>query len=78
MSNPNVSFKLFNNGKKILHTYGDGNLNNVIGNIYGKSISENVLNFNFESETLKIYGYIGKEIIAKGSRNNESIFVNNR
>lgn len=78
LSNPNVSFKLFNNGKKILHTYGDGNLNNVIRNIYGKSISENVLNFNFESETLKIYGYIGKEIIAKGSRNNESIFVNNR
>lgn len=78
LSNPNVSFKLFNNGKKILHTYGDGNLNNVIRTIYGKSISENVLNFNFESETLKIYGYIGKEIIAKGSRNNESIFVNNR
>lgn len=78
LSNPNVSFKLFNNGKKILHTYGDGNLNNVIRNIYGKSISENVLNFNFESETLKIYGYIGKEVIAKGSRNNESIFVNNR
>ncbi|MCI9304311.1 DNA mismatch repair endonuclease MutL [Clostridium sp.] len=78
LSNPNVSFKLFNNGKKILHTYGDGNLNNVIRNIYGKSISENVLNFNFESETLKIYGYIGKEIIAKRSRNNESIFVNNR
>ena len=27
---------------------------------------------------MKIYGFIGKEIIARGSRNNESIFVNNR
>lgn len=78
LSNPNISFKLFNNGKKTLHTYGDGNLNNVIRTIYGKNISEHVLPFEYEDETLKIHGYIGKEIIARGSRNNESIFVNNR
>ena len=78
LSNPNISFKLFNNGKKTLHTYGDGNLNNVIRTIYGKNISEHVLPFEYEDETLKVHGYIGKEIIARGSRNNESIFVNNR
>ena len=78
LSNPHISFKLFNNGKKTLHTYGDGNLNNVIRTIYGKNISEHVLPFEYEDETLKIHGYIGKELIARGSRNNESIFVNNR
>ncbi|MBP3916805.1 DNA mismatch repair endonuclease MutL [Clostridium sp.] len=78
LSNPDISFKLFNNGKKTLHTYGDGNLNNVIRTIYGKNISEHVLPFDYEDETLKVHGYIGKEIIARGSRNNESIFVNNR
>ncbi|MDU5261549.1 MAG: DNA mismatch repair endonuclease MutL [Clostridium celatum] len=78
LSNPNISFKLFNNGKKTLHTYGDGKLNNVIRTIYGKNISDHVLSFNYEDETLKVHGYIGKEIIARGSRNNESIFVNNR
>lgn len=78
LSNPKVSFKLFNNGKKTLHTYGDGNLNNVIRTIYGKNISEHVLPFSYEDEILKVNGYIGKEIIARGSRNNESIFVNNR
>lgn len=78
LSNPDISFKLFNNGKKTLHTYGDGNLNNVIRTIYGKNISEHVLPFNYEDDILKVYGYIGKEIIARGSRNNESIFVNNR
>lgn len=78
LSNPNISFKLFNNGKKTLHTYGDGKLNNVIRTIYGKNISEHVLPFEYEDETLKVHGYIGKEIIARGSRNNESIFVNNR
>lgn len=78
LSNPDISFKLFNNGKKTLHTYGDGNLNNVIRTIYGKNISEHVLPFNYEDDILKVYGYIGKEIIARGSRNNESIFVNDR
>ena len=78
LSNPDISFKLFNNGKKTLHTYGDGKLNNVIRTIYGKNISEHVLPFEYEDETLKVHGYIGKEIIARGSRNNESIFVNNR
>ena len=78
LSNPNISFKLFNNGKKTLHTYGDGNLLNAIRTIYGKNISEHVLPFNYEDDYLKVHGYIGKEIIARGSRNNESIFVNNR
>lgn len=78
LSNPDISFKLFNNGKKTLHTYGDGNLKNVIRTIYGKNISEHVLPFDYEDETLKVHGYIGKELIARGSRNNESIFVNNR
>ena len=75
---PNISFKLFNNGKKVLHTYGDGNLINSIRTIYGKNISEHVLPFKYEDDDLKIHGFIGKEIIARGSRNNESIFVNNR
>ena len=78
LCNPNISFKLFNNGKKTLHTYGDGNLLNAIRTIYGKNISEHVLPFNYEDDYLKVYGYIGKELIARGSRNNESIFVNNR
>lgn len=78
LCNPNISFKLFNNCKKTLHTYGDGNLLNAIRTIYGKNISEHVLPFNYEDDYLKVYGYIGKELIARGSRNNESIFVNNR
>ena len=78
LCNPNISFKLFNNGKKVLHTYGDGNLINSIRTIYGKNISEHVLPFKYEDDDLKIHGFIGKEIIARGSRNNESIFVNNR
>ena len=78
LSNHNISFKLFSNGKKAINTYGDGSLSNVIRSIYGKSIYENILKFEYEDDTISIYGYIGKEDIARGSRNNQSIFVNNR
>lgn len=78
LSNPNISFKLFNNGKKILNTYGNSNLLDVIRTVYGKTIGENIIYFEHSEDTLTIYGYIGKESITRGSRNNQSIFVNGR
>ena len=78
IANPKISFKFFNNGKKMLHTYGTGNLKDVVRAVYGKSISENILYFESADDTTTLYGYIGKEEIARGSRNNQSIFVNGR
>ena len=78
ISNPNISFKLFNNGKKVLQTYGTGNLKDTVRAIYGKNISENLIYFENAEDTITVYGYIGKEEIARGSRNNQTIFVNGR
>lgn len=78
LANPSISFKLFNNGKKILNTYGNSNLLDVTRTIYGKNIGENIIYFEHSEDTLTLYGYIGKEVIAIGSRNNQSIFVNGR
>lgn len=78
LSHPDVSFKLYNNGKKTLHTYGTGNIIDVIRAVYGKNISDNLIYFESKEEAISIYGYIGKEEISRGSRNNQSIFVNGR
>ena len=78
LSNPEVSIRLYNNDKKILNTYGTGKLKDVIRTIYGKNIYENSLYFEGIRGDISVYGYIGKEEIAKGSRNQQSIFVNNR
>lgn len=78
LSNPSISFKYFNSGKKVLHTYGNGNLKDVIRTIYGKSISDNLIYFESNGDVISINGYIGKEEVARGSRNNQSIFVNGR
>jgi DNA mismatch repair protein MutL len=78
LANPNVSFKLYNNSKKILHTFGNGELKDVIRTIYGKSITDSILYYDDTSDLITVYGYVGKEEIARGSRNNQSIFVNKR
>lgn len=78
LSHPKISIKFYNNEKKILHTYGTGDLKDVIRTIYGKKISENLIHFNKSDDIINLYGYIGKEEIARGSRNNQSIFVNSR
>lgn len=78
ISNPDISFKLFNNGKKVVNTFGNGNVKDVLRAIYGKKISDNLINFKNDRDFISVDGFIGKEEIARGSRNNQSIFVNGR
>ena len=78
LANPDVSFKLFNNNKKILNTYGNGKLIYVIRTIYGKSTAENLIYFEEHKDTASVYGFIGNDTLARASRNNQSLFVNKR
>ncbi|HHD2603877.1 TPA: DNA mismatch repair endonuclease MutL [Clostridium perfringens] len=78
LANPDVSFKLFNNNKKILNTYGNGKLIDVIRTIYGKSTAENLIYFEEHKDTASVYGFIGNDTLARASRNNQSLFVNKR
>ncbi|MDW8801935.1 DNA mismatch repair endonuclease MutL [Clostridium sp. A1-XYC3] len=78
LANPEVSFKLLNNNKKTLNTYGTGKLLDVIRSVYGKTIAENIIAFEGHSDIASVHGYIGNSEISRGSRNNQSIFVNKR
>ena len=78
LANPDVSFKLFNNNKKILNTYCNGILIDVIRTIYGKSTAENLIYFEEHKDTASVYGFIGNDTLARASRNNQSLFVNKR
>ncbi len=78
VANPKVAFKLFNNGKRVINTYGTGNLKDVVRTIYGKTISENIIYFETHDDIATVHGYVGNSEISRGSRNNQSIFVNNR
>lgn len=76
--NPKVSFRVINNGNKTLSTYSTNEIKDTIRAVYGKNIHENIISFEKHSDIASIYGYIGNAEISRGSRNNQSIFVNKR
>lgn len=78
LANPDISIKYFNNGKKVVHTYGNGKIVDTIRTIYGKQISESIIYFENPGDKITIHGYIGSEEIARGSRTHQSIYVNGR
>lgn len=78
LANADISFKFFKNGKKSTTTYGSGNVMDVIRCIYGKNIYENIIPVEKHGDIASIYGYIGNAEISRGSRNNQSLFVNKR
>ena len=78
IANNKVSFKLINNGKEVLHTYSSNNLIDIIRNIYGKNTCENLYEIESHSDIASLYGFIGNSELSRGSRNNQSIFVNKR
>lgn len=78
LCNNDISFKFINNDKKVLHTYGNGNLLDAIRIIYGKNVAENLIYFESHSDIASVFGYVGNQDISRRSRNHQSIYVNKR
>lgn len=78
LSRPDVSFKLKNNDKDVLHTPGDGDLRMAIRSVYGKAVSQELLAVDFADPKVKISGFISKPTLLKGTRQWQTLFVNGR
>ncbi len=78
LSHPEISFKFIMNGKEKLMTSGNGSLSDNIYQIYGRQIASNILNINYEDDSMHIHGFIGQSVIARGNRAFEHFFINNR
>lgn len=78
LSHPEVSFEFINNGQLRLHTSGNGRLKDVIYQVYGREITQNLLEVDESFLGLKVTGYIGKPLITRGNRNYENYYINGR
>jgi DNA mismatch repair protein MutL len=78
IGNPNVSIKYINNKKTMINSPGDGKLINTIRSIYGKDITENLVEINHESQFFKINGYIGNNNVYRANKNLQHIYINKR
>lgn len=78
LSHPEVSFEFINNGQSKLHTSGNGRLKDVIYQVFGREVTQNLLEVDEAIPGLKVTGYIGKPLISRGNRNYENYYINGR
>jgi len=78
LSHPQIAFKYMLNNQIKLHTSGNNNFKEVIYQIYGRDITNSLVEINYQDEVVKVRGYIGKPNISRGNRSYENYYVNGR
>lgn len=78
LSHPDISFKFIVNGQNRLYTSGNGNLKEIVYQIFGRDITKELIPIESDAGALQINGFIGNPTIARGSRGFENYFVNGR
>lgn len=75
---PEISFRLQHHEYELLFTPGKGDLYETMVAVFGSETAKEMIQVNYQENSFKISGYIGKPSIAKNNRGNEIFFVNRR
>ena len=78
LSHPDIAFLLVHNGRTIYKTNGNGNLLEVISNIYGLNVAKAMIPVDFADDEFHITGFISKIDVNRASRNHMITMVNSR
>lgn len=77
LGNPNVSFKLIEDGKTVLQSFGEG-IESAFCCVYGVSTLNNCFYIDIEKNGIKINGYVSKHNFTKPNRTFQTLFINGR
>ncbi|MFT8824108.1 MAG: DNA mismatch repair endonuclease MutL [Liquorilactobacillus mali] len=78
LSNTDIAFSFSSNGKTLLQTAGNGNLQQTISAIYGVNNARKMLAFANEDLDFKISGFVSLPELTRASKNYISILINGR
>ncbi|MFV1974149.1 MAG: DNA mismatch repair endonuclease MutL [Candidatus Scalindua sp.] len=78
LSYPNIHFTTIHNGKNVLIFPAAKNLKERINTIFGKEISENLIEINLKDPDISIYGYILPPTHNRPNTKMQFIFLNGR
>ena len=78
LSHPEISFKYVSNGTLKLSSAGLNDIKNDMYSIFGRDVHRSLVEVGFESDECTVRGFAAKPEIARGNRNYEIFFVNNR
>lgn len=77
MANPNIAIKYVSDNKIVYQSFGTG-LYDAIYAIYGKSIVDNIFEFDFKTGDFEFSGYLGKPTYSKPNRTYQTLIINGR
>ena len=75
---PNIIFTLQHNDKTVFKTNGNGNVLEIIGEIYGKETARNMKKVNFNNYDFEVAGYVSKIQINRANRYSMITLLNGR
>lgn len=78
LANPDIAFRLINNGRTVTETPGNGRLLDAVTALYGMKIAKEMLEVQGEGENAFMTGLISKPSLLKSSRQYQTIIVNRR
>lgn len=78
LSHPEVSFEFITNHQSKLHTSGNGKLKDVIYQVFGRDVTQSLLEIDEAITGLKVTGFVGKPLVSRGNRNYENYYINGR
>lgn len=78
LSHPEIAFRFIRDGKTVLTTSGDGNLNNVIYSVLGREFAASLIPADDTVDGVKVTGMVCKPVYCKQNRNGEFFFLNGR
>lgn len=78
LSHPDISIRFIQNNQNKLYTSGNHNLRDLVYTVFGREVTANLLPIDVQEGDIKVAGFIGKPLIARGNRNYENYFINGR
>ncbi len=78
LSHPEIAIRLIAGGKTTINTSGNGSAKDVIYQLYGRDVTENLIEISASEGPLSMRGYISRPNINRGNRTLETYFINER
>lgn len=78
LSNPHISFQFIQNNQVKFSTAGNGNLRQTVYKLYGKDMSDALIEIDRSGDGIRLFGYLGKPSCNRSNRNYELYFLNGR
>ena len=78
LANPDIAFRLINNGRVVIETPGNGRLADVISALYGLKTTGEMLAVDGEKEEVSVSGMVSKPSLLKSNRQYQTIIINRR